>query len=111
MVREAAAERPPFSFGAPYRRVNHIEGLCASARAGLQPPPASYVICGKIVAGLFGPTEIQMTLGTILLIILILLLIGGLPTWGYSRSWGYAPSGGLGVILLIVIILLLMGRI
>jgi uncharacterized protein DUF3309 len=61
--------------------------------------------------GLFGLTEIQMTLGTILLIILILMLIGGLPTWGYSRSWGYAPSGGLGVILLIVIILLLMGRI
>ena len=53
---------------------------------------------------------------TILIVILILLLIGGLPTWGYSRQWrggrgyGYAPSGTLGVILLIVIILLLSGR-
>jgi hypothetical protein len=48
---------------------------------------------------------------TILLIILILLLIGALPTWPYSRKWGYFPSGGLGLILLIVIILMLLGRI
>lgn len=46
---------------------------------------------------------------TILLVILILALIGSLPTWGYSRGWGYAPSGGLGLVLLIVIIVLLMG--
>jgi Protein of unknown function (DUF3309) len=50
-------------------------------------------------------------LGTILLIILILLLIGALPTWPYSRGWGYYPTGGLGLILIIVLILLLMGRI
>lgn len=49
-------------------------------------------------------------LGTILLIILILLLLGALPTWGYSRGWGYGPSGLLGLILIIVIILWLMGR-
>ncbi|MEA3063470.1 MAG: hypothetical protein QOJ94_3251 [Sphingomonadales bacterium] len=49
-------------------------------------------------------------MGTILLIILVLLLIGSLPTWGYSRGWGYFPSGGLGLILLIILILLLMGR-
>ena len=49
-------------------------------------------------------------LGTILLIILILALIGALPTWGHSRSWGYYPSGGLGLVLVIVVILLLMGR-
>jgi len=49
-------------------------------------------------------------LGTILLIILILVLIGALPTWSHSRSWGYYPSGGVGLILIIVIILLLMGR-
>ena len=47
---------------------------------------------------------------TILLIILILLLIGALPTWPYSSGWGYYPSGGLGLILLIVIILVLLGR-
>ncbi|MCE3016474.1 MAG: DUF3309 family protein [Pirellula sp.] len=50
-------------------------------------------------------------LGTILLVILILLLLGALPTWPHSRSWGYAPSGGLGLIVLIIIILLLLGRI
>lgn len=52
-----------------------------------------------------------MTLGTILLVILILLLVGALPTWGHSRSWGYAPSGLLGLVVVILIILLLMGRI
>jgi hypothetical protein len=49
-------------------------------------------------------------LGTILLIVLILLLLGALPTWPHSRNWGYYPSGGIGLILLILIILLLMGR-
>lgn len=48
---------------------------------------------------------------TILVVILILALLGGLPTWPYSASWGYGPSGGVGVILLIVIVLLVMGRI
>ena len=51
-----------------------------------------------------------MSTSTILLIILILLLLGALPTWPHSRGWGYYPSGGLGLILLIVIILLLTGR-
>jgi hypothetical protein len=50
-------------------------------------------------------------LGTILIVLLILLLIGALPRWSYSGSWGYYPSGGLGLILLIVLILLLLGRI
>jgi hypothetical protein len=50
-------------------------------------------------------------LGTILLIILILILLGTLPTWPYSSGWGYYPSGGLGLIVVIVIVLLLMGRI
>jgi hypothetical protein len=49
-------------------------------------------------------------LGTVLIIILILALIGALPTWGHSKSWGYFPSGGLGLILVILIILVLMGR-
>jgi Protein of unknown function (DUF3309) len=49
-------------------------------------------------------------LSTILIIILILLLIGGLPTWPYSSGWGYYPSGGIGLILLIIIILALLGR-
>jgi hypothetical protein len=50
-------------------------------------------------------------MGTILLIILILLLIGALPTWPYSSGWGYYPSGGVGLVLLIIIILLITGGI
>lgn len=49
-------------------------------------------------------------LGTILIIVLILILIGALPTWPHSRSWGYYPSGGVGLIVIILIILLLLGR-
>ena len=52
-----------------------------------------------------------MSLGTILLIIVILLLIGALPTWPYSSGWGYYPSGGIGLVLIILIILLLLGRV
>jgi hypothetical protein len=51
-----------------------------------------------------------MTLGTVLMIILILILIGALPTWGHSRSWGYMPSGVVGVVVVILIVLLLTGR-
>ena len=50
-------------------------------------------------------------LGTILIVVLILMLVGALPTWPHSRQWGYYPSGGLGLILLILLILLLLGRI
>ncbi len=52
-----------------------------------------------------------MSIGTILLIILVLFLIGALPRWPHSANWGYFPSGGLGAILIIVIILMLLGRI
>ena len=52
-----------------------------------------------------------MSIGLILLIITVLLVLGALPAYPYSRSWGYAPSGGLGLVLLILIILFLMGRI
>ncbi len=52
-----------------------------------------------------------MTLGTILLVIVILLLIGAIPTWPHSRGWGYAPSGVLGTVLLIILILFLLGKI
>ena len=51
-----------------------------------------------------------MSLGTILLIVLILLLVGALPTWSHSKSWGYGPTGGLGLVVVIVIVLLLMGK-
>jgi len=51
-----------------------------------------------------------MSLGTILLIVLLLMLVGAMPTWAHSRGWGYVPSGGLGLLLLVVIVLLVMGR-
>jgi uncharacterized protein DUF3309 len=50
-------------------------------------------------------------LGTILIVILILMLLGAIPTWGHSRNWGYGPSGGLGIVVLILIVLVLTGRI
>lgn len=52
-----------------------------------------------------------MSLGTILLIVLILMLIGAIPSWPHSRNWGYGPSGVLGLVVIIIIVLLLMGRI
>jgi len=51
-----------------------------------------------------------MSLGTILLIVLILMLLGAIPTWPHSRNWGYAPSGTLGLVVIVLIVLLLMGR-
>ncbi len=52
-----------------------------------------------------------MGLGTILLIVLLLMLIGTVPTWPHSRGWGYGPSGGIGLVLVVLLVLLLMGRI
>ncbi len=52
-----------------------------------------------------------MSIGTILLILLVLLLVGALPSWPHSRNWGYFPSGGLGLVVVILLILLLLGRI
>jgi hypothetical protein len=54
--------------------------------------------------------EKTMSVSLIVLILLILLLVGALPTWGHSRSWGYGPSGGLGLVVLILVVLLLMGK-
>ncbi len=51
-----------------------------------------------------------MSLGTILIIVLVLLLIGALPSWPHAQSWGYGPSGALGVVLIVLVILLLLGR-
>jgi hypothetical protein len=52
-----------------------------------------------------------MTIGTILIIVLVLILIGAFPSWGHSRSWGYGPSGLIGIALVVVVVLLLTGRI
>ena len=55
--------------------------------------------------------KVTPMLGTILLVLLVLFLVGALPTWPHSANWGYAPSGGIGLVLVIVLILLLLGRI
>jgi hypothetical protein len=52
-----------------------------------------------------------MSIGALLLIVLVLVLVGALPTWGYSSGWGYYPSGGVGLVVLILLVLLLTGRI
>ncbi len=52
-----------------------------------------------------------MSLGTILLIVLILMLIGAIPNWSYSRNWGYLPSSGIGLVVVVLVVLLLLGRI
>jgi Protein of unknown function (DUF3309) len=57
------------------------------------------------------PLKEKIMLGTILLVLLILMLLGALPTWPHSKNWGYYPSGGLGLIAVILVVLLLLGRI
>jgi len=52
-----------------------------------------------------------MSVGTILLVVLVLVLVGALPVWPHSRSWGYAPTGGLGLVLVIIVVLLLLGKV
>jgi len=82
------------------RTVQRLSHARARARSG-----------SRVRARLPPYKETTMGLGTILLIILILMLIGAVPTWPHSRSWGYAPSGALGLIVVVLIVLLLMGRI
>jgi len=77
-----------------------MQRFVTSAAVRITPLPLEKLWRGRI-----------MSLGTILLIILILLLLGVIPNWSYSGSWGYGPSGIVGVVLVIVLILLLLGRI
>jgi hypothetical protein len=70
---------------------------------------ASCQILDERDSGNHNPKEKNM-LGPILLVVLILMLIGAIPSWPHSRNWGYGPSGGLGLVVIIIIVLLLMGR-
>jgi Protein of unknown function (DUF3309) len=83
--------------------LNHdIDTALRSARASAP--------CVAVVkAGLINQAEVIHMLGTILLVVLILLLIGALPSWPHSRSWGYGPTGGIGLIVIVVIVLLVVG--
>ena len=77
-----------------------LNGLTLTSSPGRRPPFPTTT----------QPTKTTMSLGTILLIVLILMLIGAFPSWRHSGSWGYGPSGGIGLVLIIVIVLLLTGR-
>jgi Protein of unknown function (DUF3309) len=69
------------------------------------------VVAGIDAMGESSYQETKMSLGTILLVIVVLLLVGAIPSWPHSRNWGYAPSGGLGLVLVILLILFLLGKI
>ena len=73
---------------------------------GLNAPSLVWLLCHFTIDS----PENTMSVGTILLIVLILILVGVLPTWPHSRSWGYYPAGGLGLLVLVIVILLVMGR-
>ncbi len=66
---------------------------------------------GMYALAIFHFRETVMSLGTIILILLVLLLLGALPTWPYSTGWGYYPSGGLGLVLIVLLVLVVSGRI
>ena len=93
-------------------RVGLIPGKSFDTRAAGIPseePPIAAALSAapRDLAG----EDTNMSLGTILLIVLILLLVGALPTWPHSANWGYFPSGGLGIVLVIVLVLVVVGRI
>jgi hypothetical protein len=79
------------------------------------PLPTTPAACNRLAAGTSIPANRVMRggqmLGTILIVILVLALLGALPRWPHSRSWGYYPTGGVGLVLLIVVILLVLGQI
>jgi hypothetical protein len=70
-----------------------------------------YAMCAAGGNDTESPMEETMNLGTILLIVLVLALVGAIPAWPYSTGWGYYPAGGVGLLVLIVLILLIMGKI
>ena len=92
------------------RTVTHINGLICTVGV-----PAHQTSLGRSLsfelANYYQFKEKHMSLGTLLLIVLVLLLIGVIPTWSHSRNWGYGPSGGLGLVVIVIVVLLLMGRI
>jgi hypothetical protein len=85
------------------------EALLSRAGREYELPPAVTFTAAAFTV--FRTIERGLIMGLLLLILVVLLLVGGLPHWGYSRDWGYGPSGGLGLVLLVLLALVLMGRI
>lgn len=87
--------------------------LCVAAHRGVLREHLFLALRNDVLEGCQENRErrAKVSLGTILLIILVLALLGVFPTWPHSREWGYAPSGGVGLVLVIVLILILLGRI
>jgi hypothetical protein len=107
LLEGAESHRAIVNFDASPKELPLHQGVRTQAQGGSDSIPAA-----PNSVGVSGPRRAaKMTLGTILLVILILILVGAIPSWGYNRSWGYGPSGIVGVLLIVVIILLLTGRI
>ncbi len=90
-------------------KVQQAVGTRGRPRLGMAPDRRGWTRLPAVPRRKPQPHETMSPIGLILLVILLLILIGALPTWGYSRSWGYAPSGLLGLLLIILVILLIMG--
>jgi hypothetical protein len=101
-IKRKAAVATPRTFGTPSRRKKSNGKIRREANYGtfIRPKTLPLTFSGGA----------EMSIGTILLIILILILIGALPRWGYSRGWGYGSSGILGVVVVVLLVLALMGR-
>jgi Protein of unknown function (DUF3309) len=95
------------------RKGREVPGLCRfiSLHGGVRGLRAPELLRPGVVLIWHCPRQEDFMLGTILIVILVLVLLGALPSWPYSSGWGYYPSGGLGLILVIVLILVLLGRI
>ena len=95
--------------------MTQLNESAAQGRYKSVPPDADRAVARVVSASELNPVarnfgEKRMSLGTILLIVLILMLIGAIPTWPHSRGWGYGPSGGLGLVVIVIVVLLLIGR-
>jgi hypothetical protein len=102
---------PGLTCGPDFARINKEWKICRGAplrRYGKRKGPLTTVLTRH---GFFDRYKEEIMIGTILLIVFVLLLIGTLPTYPYSRGWGYYPSGGIGLVLLILVLLLFLGRI
>jgi hypothetical protein len=99
------------SWGTQYGRKHELKGAVGRSLHGEAKRPD---FAGNAIGIKFAPLGFKgrskMSLGTILLILLVLLLLGALPTWPYSGGWGYYPSGGLGLVLIVLLVLVFTGR-
>lgn len=85
--------------------------LCGGEQTRSVDPAHHRYEMGRLCNPIYNASAKEITMGTILLIVLVLLLIGAIPSWPHSRGWGYAPSGLIGLVLLVMLIMVLLGKI